>query len=168
MTETMLDRIDVNVPCRANWAEMQGDDRVRFCGLCKLNVYNLTAMDAEEAETLVREREGRLCVRFHRRPDGTVVTKDCVKLLARVRRRVRWAAAVVLSVVGLGSAAASAAAMQNGGFGDWRTWQVQPFRTIGKALPPSWIPAEPVIMGDMYIAPPPAPPPTTGGVATEE
>ena len=37
----LLDRIQVNVPCQASWDDMRGDDRVRFCGACKLNVYNV-------------------------------------------------------------------------------------------------------------------------------
>src|SRR5687767_8482312 len=64
-------------PCPANWSEMFGDERVRFCGLCGLNVYNLSSMTADDARSLLFEREGRLCVRFYARSDGTVMTKDC-------------------------------------------------------------------------------------------
>lgn len=56
---------------------MEGDDRVRFCPECELNVYNLSAMTEEQALALVQEREGRLCVRFYQREDGTVLTSDC-------------------------------------------------------------------------------------------
>jgi hypothetical protein len=34
-------------------------------------------MTEEEALKLVEEREGRLCVRFYQREDGTVITRDC-------------------------------------------------------------------------------------------
>ena len=34
-------------------------------------------MTEEEALKLVEEREGRLCVRFYQRRDGTVLTTDC-------------------------------------------------------------------------------------------
>ena len=56
---------------------MDGDDRVRFCRECNRNVYNLTAMTEREAHRVVTEREGRLCVRFYQRQDGTVLTSDC-------------------------------------------------------------------------------------------
>jgi hypothetical protein len=56
---------------------MDGDERVRFCRECNRNVYNLTAMTAREARRVVAEREGRLCVRFYQRRDGTVLTSDC-------------------------------------------------------------------------------------------
>jgi hypothetical protein len=73
---------------------MVGDARVRFCGSCQLNVYNLSDMSRAEAETLVRQAEGEdgphLCVHFYRRADGTMITRDCpVGLLARAARGVR-------------------------------------------------------------------------------
>lgn len=72
-----LDNIHVASPCSADWNEMYGNDRKRFCGDCKLNVYNLSDMTRQEAENLLMNSEGRLCVRFFRRADGTVLTKDC-------------------------------------------------------------------------------------------
>lgn len=56
---------------------MDGDDHIRFCRECNRNVYNLTAMTEREAKRVVEEREGRLCVRFYQRQDGTVLTSDC-------------------------------------------------------------------------------------------
>ncbi len=56
-------RLRVASPCPADWNAMQGDDRVRFCGQCVKNVYNLSAMTHAEAEDLIREKEGKLCVR---------------------------------------------------------------------------------------------------------
>jgi hypothetical protein len=56
---------------------MDGDGRVRFCRECNRNVYNLSAMTEREARRVVAEREGRLCVRFYQRSDGTVLTSDC-------------------------------------------------------------------------------------------
>lgn len=56
---------------------MAGDDRVRFCSACKLNVYNLSGMSRKEATELFTLIEGRLCVRLFRRLDGTVLTRDC-------------------------------------------------------------------------------------------
>lgn len=56
---------------------MEGDDRVRYCSRCSLNVYNLSEMTRAEAEVLVQNHEGRLCKAFYRRTDGTILTKDC-------------------------------------------------------------------------------------------
>lgn len=82
-----LDNVKVASPCRARWSEMSGDHKVRFCSLCGLNVYNLSASRQAEAQELVREREGRLCVRFYRRSDGSVLTSDCPIGLRAARLR---------------------------------------------------------------------------------
>jgi hypothetical protein len=85
-----LDNIQVANPCRESWDSMYGDDRVRFCSSCKLNVYNLSGMSRREATELIQLVEGRLCVRFYRRRDGTLLTSDCpigmkaISALARI------------------------------------------------------------------------------------
>ena len=101
----LLGSVRVATPCTASWEAMTGDDQVRFCGQCQKNVYNLSAMDREEAERLLARREGSICVRFYQRADGTVMTADCPVGVRRRRRR-----RVALTVVGAGAMAAAAAA----------------------------------------------------------
>ena len=48
-----LDDIRIASPCRASWDEMRGDDRVRFCSLCKLNVYDLSNLAERDALALI-------------------------------------------------------------------------------------------------------------------
>jgi len=97
-----LDLIQIASPCHVDWDEMSGDDRVRHCGHCKLNVYDLSAMQRDEAEAFISSREGRTCIRFYRRPDGTVLTRDCPVGLKAVKQRfVRAAAALAGMVVAL-------------------------------------------------------------------
>jgi hypothetical protein len=71
---------------------MAGDERVRFCGLCRKNVYNLSALSREAAERLIEERQGKLCALLYRRADGTVLTSDCPvgarAFVSRVTRRI--------------------------------------------------------------------------------
>lgn len=88
-----LKGLKVASPCPMNWDEMTGDDRVRFCAHCRLNVFNLSALKRDEAIRLLNEKEGRLCVRFFRREDGTVMTADCPVGLAALRQKFRrWTA----------------------------------------------------------------------------
>jgi hypothetical protein len=85
-----IDQIEIQSPCTVSWDEMRlagGDGRVRFCGQCRQNVYNVEAMSRGEARRLIAAREGRVCVRILRRPDGTVVTADCWARLRAARRR---------------------------------------------------------------------------------
>lgn len=72
-----LDNIKIASPCSADWNSMVGNNRQRYCGDCKLNVYNLSGMSRLEAEDLLIKSEGRVCVRYFRRSDGTILTKDC-------------------------------------------------------------------------------------------
>ena len=73
----MLEKIKIASPCKASWEQMAGDERIRHCAECDLDVYNFSAMTRRDVERLVREREGRLCARFYLRPDGTMLTQDC-------------------------------------------------------------------------------------------
>ena len=90
----MLENVRIASPCTASWDEMKGDDRVRFCGHCEKNVFNLSAMTRDEAEALIIASNARLCVRMYRRADGTVLTEDCPEGLKKKRRK-RLAAALV-------------------------------------------------------------------------
>lgn len=91
----ILEDIRVASPCQVSWEAMNGDDRVRFCDRCGLNVYDISTMTGDDALALVNEREGNLCVRFHRRKDGTVITSDCP--VGRVRRLQRLGATIAAS-----------------------------------------------------------------------
>jgi hypothetical protein len=97
-----LEHVRVAAPCAADWERMAGGERVRFCAECSLNVYNLSGMTRREAEVLLMRTEGRLCVRFFRREDGTILTRQCpVGLRALKARLSRTAAALFSAVVGL-------------------------------------------------------------------
>ena len=96
-----LDHVKIAAPCTADWNQMFSfeGERVRFCSQCKLNVYNLSAMTQREASALVYKTEGRLCVRFHRRADGTILTQDCPVGLRALKRRVAWVAQLLFGML---------------------------------------------------------------------
>ena len=72
-----LPNIRLGFACKQRWEDMVGDDRVRACGGCARPVFNLSAMTREEAAAVLATRGLTPCVRFYRRPDGTVMTSDC-------------------------------------------------------------------------------------------
>lgn len=82
---------------------MEGNGRVRYCLQCRKNVYNLSEMSGQEAADLVTKTEGRLCVRFYRREDGTMLTQNCP-----VGARLAWqklksvAASILVTLSGIG------------------------------------------------------------------
>jgi hypothetical protein len=97
--ESPLNNIKIASPCSMNWEEMYGNERKRFCGDCKLNVYNLSGMTRDEAENLIMNTEGRLCVRFYTRADGSILTQDCPVGWAKVKQRAQMVATAVFSLV---------------------------------------------------------------------
>ena len=44
-------------------------------------------MTRDEAERLIVAKEGRLCVRYFQRTDGTILLKDCTVGVSKKRRR---------------------------------------------------------------------------------
>jgi len=81
---------------------MAGNERVRHCSDCKLDVYNFSAMSAAEVERIVSRTEGRLCARFYQRPDGTMLTKNCpVGFRAALWRATRVASATLAALMSL-------------------------------------------------------------------
>src|SRR5690242_191609 len=69
----VLPNIRVATPCRADWNEMTGDERVRHCAHCDKDVFNLSSMTRDEAEALVLAKAGNLCARYYQRQDGTIL-----------------------------------------------------------------------------------------------
>lgn len=138
MTRYHREDIRVASPCNADWEVMQGDERMRFCSQCRLHVYNLSAMSRPEAETLVRQKEGRLCVRFYRRSDGTMLTEDCpvgLQLVRRLARKGRIIAAAPLVILGLLFSGFLFALPSKGNRSSLR--DIEPFTTILEWIDPS-------------------------------
>lgn len=94
-----LNDLKVAAPCSANWDEMSGGEQVRFCSHCNLNVYNLSGMSKNAAESLIARTEGRLCVRFYRRTDGTILTRNCPVGLQAIKRRLTRTTTAITSAV---------------------------------------------------------------------
>ena len=97
--DSPLDDLRIASPCSADWNEMLGDERKRYCGDCKLNVYNLSGMTRYDAEHLLRLSEGRLCVRYFQRSDGTILTQECPVGWARVKQRLSVFATATFSLI---------------------------------------------------------------------
>ncbi|HEY4178095.1 MAG TPA: hypothetical protein VGM90_14710 [Kofleriaceae bacterium] len=83
----VLDNIHVATPCSMDWDAMTGDERVRSCDACDKNVFNLSGMTREEAEELILEKHGNLCVRYFQRHDGTILLQDCSVGISQKRKR---------------------------------------------------------------------------------
>lgn len=99
MGKNPIENLRVAAPCLVSWASMAGDERVRHCTLCSLNVYNFAEMTRDEVGELLARTEGRVCGRLYRRADGTVLTRDCPSGLRALRRRASRAAAALIAAL---------------------------------------------------------------------
>jgi hypothetical protein len=158
-----LDDVKIATPCHARWDDMIGDDKIRFCGKCQKDVFNLSAMTRDDAETLLREKSDSMCARLYRRTDGTVMTADCpVGVRAK---RVRRLAIVVGGGMAAGMAAASFAGQRTmGAIAPCHVQSVEmgspPMGTVAPPLTTSPAPSftgTPVMGGLTPIAKPPPP-----------
>lgn len=161
----LLSRVRIASPCPVKWDDMRavGDGvQVRHCDQCDLNVYNISEMTADEAEALLAAHEGRrLCGAFHRREDGTVLTRDCPVGLALARARLARAVARVSGAAGLlltGVVMLGAKARGE----PVRLSRMDPFAKIVEWLNPAApmppIPAGGIMMGKVAYPPPSATP----------
>ena len=109
----LLHSLEIPIPCTQSWDAMAGDERIRHCGLCRKNVYNLSAMPrAEAAALLAGDADGELCVRFYRRSDGTVMTSDCgASPRVKLHRAMRVLPRVAAGAAGMAGTAAVAVAV---------------------------------------------------------
>jgi hypothetical protein len=107
----LLPRLRIASPCGEDWNAMVGDARVRRCSRCEKDVFDLSAMTADEAEALLTAHlaspEGMPCVRLYRRSDGTILTSDCVD--GTGARRVAQAVAAAAMLAGTAATASALA-----------------------------------------------------------
>jgi hypothetical protein len=102
MKNDLLNRVRIASPCNVNWESMTGNERVRHCSQCDLQVYDISELTPDQAIALIISSEGRFCARLHRRADGSVITRDCPVGLRALRQRIaRRAGAVFATVLGL-------------------------------------------------------------------
>lgn len=102
LEEDTLYTIKLDYVCPYGWNNMWGDDRIRFCGACEKNVYNISQLSKKDALALIARKEGDLCVTFYQRRDGTVVTQDCLSILGTQTLREKYN---ILSLINAGLSA---------------------------------------------------------------
>lgn len=99
----LLEQVFIETACTSDWNKMSGNDTVRFCHECKLNVYNIADMTDREAEAVLRKRlyGSRVCAALYRRPDGKLATDNCPRALRKIRNVHRWVMAKVVASIAL-------------------------------------------------------------------
>ena len=155
-----LNSIKIASPCSADWNAMIGNERQRYCGQCKLNVYNLSGMTQKQAEDLIMNSEGRLCARFYRREDGTILTKDCPVGWAAAKKRMSriWtavASVLIAALSGIGIVALTKSESSPPIMGDIEIERNPDDIPIMGVVAPDYSPPpqDPAVMGEIDVMP---------------
>lgn len=102
-----LNNLTIPSPCTEDWNSMTGNEQVRFCKHCNLNVQNLSQMTRSQAQRLIDRSNGRLCVRYHHDTTGQPLTLPVRQKLHHIGRRVsRIAAGAFTATLSVTSAVA--------------------------------------------------------------
>jgi hypothetical protein len=95
--EPDIQDVVITLPCKMRWDEMQGDDKVRFCDQCQLNVHNISSMTTPEARNVLKRRQNeRTCVFMYRDANGKIAVDNCPTMLRQMRLRVNICATALL------------------------------------------------------------------------
>jgi hypothetical protein len=112
-------------PCvAAEWSSEKSEPFARHCATCDKSVYNLSLMTSDEANELIREKQGKLCVTLYQGFNGKVLTADApigFKTLRRKYLKTRsWIVCFALGLWGLmtGTSSCTEPSVVNGLFLD--------------------------------------------------
>lgn len=89
--------LQIHKPCPKSWSQLVGDERRRFCSECSLHVHNAEELTRNEAQALVSEARGRVCMRVSYDPSGAPIFRDSAPAVASAAPRpaspgwARWA-----------------------------------------------------------------------------
>jgi hypothetical protein len=137
-----LHQVRVGSPCPKTWDELSGDGGSRFCSHCNRHVHNLSAMPADQAQRLVCESAGRLCIAYVPDERGGVTP-----LSYREQKPPRYGWKLVAAIAALGGIASGVVTAI------YRPKPPPPAPILGKVV-------RPMVVGDMVVVIPPSPPTT--------
>ena len=134
--KNFLNTLTIPSPCTADWDSMIGNDRVRFCEHCNLEVHNLSMMTRNQAQRIVSRSNGRLCVRYRHDSSGRPITLPMGQKLHRIGRHVsRIAAGAFTATLSVTSAVAqNSASSQSGSWNPPHTTQPNARWALGSSI----------------------------------
>ena len=112
----MSDSVDfpaISFSCPKIWAQMQGDEKTRFCDVCQKNVHNLSMMNQGERRALLASTGESPCVAYFKHLNGTPMDVTALPETHPLKHMLTQAALVSMSAVAMSSIAMSARAIRD-------------------------------------------------------
>jgi len=130
-----LKNLTIPSPCTADWNSMNGNDQVRFCEHCQLSVQNLSQITRNQAQRLVANSNGRLCVRYHQDSTGQPFASPLRQKLHRIGGRAsRLAAGAFSATLSVTSAVAQPASIHSHNLNSPIVAQTSTRRSLGSSI----------------------------------
>ena len=64
LSDKQLFAVKLDYKCPYDWSKMKGDDRIRFCGACKKNVYNISKLSRQQAVDIINKKRATCACAF--------------------------------------------------------------------------------------------------------
>lgn len=97
--------------CPKLWAQMQGNEKTRFCDVCQKNVHNLSMMTAQERQSLLAGTGESPCVAYFKHVNGTPIDVTALPDGIPLKKKLTKAALVSMSAVAVSSIAINTATL---------------------------------------------------------
>lgn len=91
--------------CPKLWAQMEGNEKTRFCDVCQKSVHNLSMMTAEERQVLLAGTGESPCVAYFKYLNGAPIDVTALPDSNPLKKILTQAAMASLGAVALGSIA---------------------------------------------------------------
>ena len=83
--------------CPKLWAQMEGNEKTRFCDVCQKNVHNLSMMTAGERRVLLAGTGESPCVAYFKHVNGTPIDVTALPEGSQLKETLKKAAVLSLS-----------------------------------------------------------------------
>ncbi len=91
----------IEKPCPANWDDIKGDEKKRYCEHCQLHVHNLSAMTPNEQRDILFPGNTRNCISYVARANARAVDSESWLKIQSASWLPRWLATIVAALTSL-------------------------------------------------------------------
>jgi len=92
---------EITFKCPKVWAQMQGDERTRFCDVCNRQVHNLSLMNKQERRALLTAEGQSPCVAYFKHLNGAPIDVTALSEANPLKHVLTQAAVLSLSTLSL-------------------------------------------------------------------
>lgn len=101
-----VDRLKIDFPCTADWNQMRGNERIRYCEECNKYVYDFARLPRRQVEEMMAASPGRICAKLTYKNNSLVFLDSKPRPRPESHRASPLAAAILTAMLGINTGAA--------------------------------------------------------------